>query len=113
MFPRKMHAAGDASSGKSAAAERDLEGGRPGHPIVKTCSGVVTGTGGLAHEDTLASARAGTSVLTAGRNSPKGAAAVTTVRHAEPGADVRFGLLDFANLKSIACCAVCAGSGRH
>lgn len=63
---------------------------------------VVTGTGGLGFEDALALARAGASVIVAGRNPQKGAEAVAAVKAAVPGAQIRFGQLDLANLASIA-----------
>lgn len=62
---------------------------------------VVTGTGGLGYEDALALARAGGEVILAGRNTDKGAAAVNQIRAAFPTANVRFELLDLANLASI------------
>lgn len=63
---------------------------------------VVTGTGGLGYEDALALARAGASVVIAGRNPQKGAEAVAAIRQAVPGGQVRFGKLDLASLASIA-----------
>ena len=65
-------------------------------------SAVVTGTGGLGYEDALALARAGASVVIAGRNPQKGAEAVAAIKNAVPGAQVRFGKVDLANLASIA-----------
>lgn len=65
-------------------------------------SAVVTGTGGLGYEDALALARAGGNVVIAGRNPGKGAEAVAAIRNAVPGAQVRFGEVDLANLASIA-----------
>jgi NAD(P)-dependent dehydrogenase (short-subunit alcohol dehydrogenase family) len=65
-------------------------------------SAVVTGTGGLGYEDALALARAGASVVIAGRNPRKGAEAVAAIRQAVPGAQVRFGMVDLASLSSIA-----------
>jgi NAD(P)-dependent dehydrogenase (short-subunit alcohol dehydrogenase family) len=66
------------------------------------CTAVVTGTGGLGYEDALALARAGASVVIAGRNPRKGAEAVAAIRQAVPGGQVRFGKVDLANLASIA-----------
>ncbi len=63
---------------------------------------VVTGTGGLGYEDALALARTGASVVIAGRNARKGDEAVNAIKEAVPGAQVRFGSLDLANLASIA-----------
>src|SRR5262245_33156026 len=63
---------------------------------------VVTGTGGLGYEDVLALARAGASVVIAGRNPEKGAEAVAAIKQAVPGGHVRFGRIDLASLASIA-----------
>ncbi|WP_077067084.1 SDR family oxidoreductase [Pseudorhizobium marinum] len=65
-------------------------------------SAVVTGTGGLGFETALALARAGASVVIAGRNLLKGAAAVSEILEAVPGAQIRFRQLDLASLASIA-----------
>ena len=65
-------------------------------------SAVVTGTGGLGFETALALTRAGANVVLAGRNLLKGAAAVTAIRGAVPGAQIRFGQVDLASLDSIA-----------
>lgn len=62
---------------------------------------VITGTGGLGLEDALALARAGADVIIAGRNSRKGAEAVTRVTSEVPNAKIRFEQVDLANLKSI------------
>lgn len=59
---------------------------------------VVTGTGGLGYEDAVALARAGSSVVIAGRNARKGAEAVDAIKKAIPGGQVRFGEVDLANL---------------
>lgn len=63
---------------------------------------VVTGTGGLGWEDSLALARAGAEVIIAGRNAQKGEEAVARIRAAVPGAAVRFGQVDLASLRSVA-----------
>jgi NAD(P)-dependent dehydrogenase (short-subunit alcohol dehydrogenase family) len=63
---------------------------------------VVTGTGGLGFETALVLTRAGASVVIAGRNPQKGAEAVGAIKRAVPGAQVRFGQVDLANLASIA-----------
>ena len=63
---------------------------------------VVTGTGGLGYEDALALSRAGATVVIAGRNPPKGAAAVAAIKRAVPGAQIRFGKVDLADLASVA-----------
>jgi len=65
-------------------------------------SAVVTGTGGLGFEDALALARAGASVVIAGRNPWKGAEAVAAIKRSVPQANIRFGKVDLANLASIA-----------
>jgi NAD(P)-dependent dehydrogenase (short-subunit alcohol dehydrogenase family) len=63
---------------------------------------VVTGTGGLGFEDALALARAGATVIVAGRDPSKGAAAVDRIRQNVPHANVSFDVLDLASLDSIA-----------
>jgi NAD(P)-dependent dehydrogenase (short-subunit alcohol dehydrogenase family) len=62
---------------------------------------VVTGTGGLGFEDALTLARAGASVIIAGRNPIKGADAVDRIRQRLSHAIVRFEALDLARLDSI------------
>jgi NAD(P)-dependent dehydrogenase (short-subunit alcohol dehydrogenase family) len=62
---------------------------------------VVTGTGGVGFEDALALARAGSDVIIAGRNLAKGAEAVSKICAENPSANVRFEVLDLANLASI------------
>lgn len=71
-------------------------------PSQRGRSAVVTGTGGLGYEDALALARAGASVVLAGRNPRKGADAVAAIAQAVPGAQVRFGEVDLASLASVA-----------
>ncbi|MGK6355393.1 oxidoreductase [Sphingomonas sp. DT-207] len=66
---------------------------------------VVTGTGGLGFEDALALARAGCETIIAGRNPRKGAEAIEKIRLQVPAAQVRFELLDLADLASVAACA--------
>ncbi|MBZ9936629.1 SDR family oxidoreductase [Mesorhizobium sp. BR1-1-16] len=63
---------------------------------------IVTGTGGLGFEDALALARAGASVVVAGRSAAKGAEALGRIRAAVPSAQVRFEQLDLASLASVA-----------
>ena len=63
---------------------------------------VVTGTGGLGFADALALARAGATVILAGRNPDKGAAGVAAIQAEVPGASIRFDRLDLASLASIA-----------
>ncbi len=61
---------------------------------------VTGGTGGLGFETGLQLARAGARVILAGRDSVKGAAAIAKI-HPTTRADVRFEMLDLANLTSI------------
>jgi NAD(P)-dependent dehydrogenase (short-subunit alcohol dehydrogenase family) len=70
-------------------------------PSQRDRTAVVTGTGGLGFQDALALARAGASVIIAGRSPAKGAAAVTQIRQEVSGAEVTFGLLDLASLDSV------------
>ncbi|MBY5558476.1 SDR family oxidoreductase [Rhizobium leguminosarum] len=63
---------------------------------------VVTGAGGLGYENAVALARAGASVVIAGRDSRKGAEAVVAIKNAVRSAQVRFGKVDLANLASVA-----------
>jgi NAD(P)-dependent dehydrogenase (short-subunit alcohol dehydrogenase family) len=63
---------------------------------------VVTGTGGLGLQYAFALARAGTSVIIAGRNASKGSDAVSRVRQAVSNAVVRFEQVDLASLASVA-----------
>lgn len=70
-------------------------------PSQKGRSAVITGTGGLGFEDALALARAGASVILAGRNALKGAEAVARIRAAKPDAQVGFEELDLADLASV------------
>lgn len=63
---------------------------------------VVTGTGGLGFEDALALARAGASVVIAGRNPKKGAEAIDAIHRDTPSAQVRFEAVDLASLDSVA-----------
>ncbi|CCV13952.1 SDR family oxidoreductase [Mesorhizobium sp. STM 4661] len=65
-------------------------------------SAVVTGAGGLGFETALALARAGASVVIAGRNPQKGADAVAAIKKAVPGAQARFGKVDLADRASVA-----------
>jgi len=71
-------------------------------PSQRGRTAVVTGTGGLGFEDALALARAGASVVIAGRNPAKGAAAVDRTRQIVACATVSFEELDLASLDSIA-----------
>lgn len=62
---------------------------------------VVTGTGGIGFHVSMALARAGATVIVAGRSAAKGAAAVEQITDALPRARVRFGSVDLASLESI------------
>jgi NAD(P)-dependent dehydrogenase (short-subunit alcohol dehydrogenase family) len=62
---------------------------------------VVTGTGGLGYECALALARAGATVILAGRNPAKGEASVRRILGEARGASVRFEQLDLASLASV------------
>lgn len=62
---------------------------------------IITGTGGLGYETALVLARAGGDITLASRNPAKGAAAVNKIRAAVPTANIRFEVLDLADLASI------------
>jgi len=62
---------------------------------------IVTGTGGLGQQVALDLARAGCSVIIAGRNPCRGAVAVGSIKRHVPDADVGFEELDLASLESI------------
>jgi NAD(P)-dependent dehydrogenase (short-subunit alcohol dehydrogenase family) len=70
-------------------------------PSQRGRTAVVTGTGGLGFEDALALARAGATVILAGRSRAKGLAAVQRIRQDAAGADVRFEEVDLASLASV------------
>lgn len=63
---------------------------------------IITGVGGLGFEDALALSKAGASVIIAGRDKSKGDAAVAKIREQVNDADIRFELVDLADLASIA-----------
>lgn len=63
---------------------------------------IVTGPGGLGYETALGLARAGATVLLAGRDAEKGARALAAIRAAAPDAQVSFAELDLADLSSVA-----------
>jgi NAD(P)-dependent dehydrogenase (short-subunit alcohol dehydrogenase family) len=63
---------------------------------------VVTGTGGLGYETSLALARAGAEVILAGRNATKGAASVARIKGQIASARISFARLDLASLGSVA-----------
>ena len=62
---------------------------------------VVTGAGGLGYEVAIALAGAGASIVLAGRNRERGEASLKKIRAAHQAADVRFELLDLADLASV------------
>jgi NAD(P)-dependent dehydrogenase (short-subunit alcohol dehydrogenase family) len=70
-------------------------------PSQKGRIAVITGAGGIGYETALEMARAGASVILAGRSEPKGETAITAIKAAIPGADVKFGVVDLASLSSI------------
>lgn len=70
-------------------------------PSQRGRTAVVTGTGGLGFEDALALARAGATVILAGRSRQKGLAAVQRIRQEVAGTDVRFEEVDLASLASV------------
>ncbi|WP_420128222.1 SDR family oxidoreductase [Longimicrobium sp.] len=70
-------------------------------PSQRGRTAVVTGTGGLGYEDALALARAGATVILAGRSRAKGLAAVQRIRQDVAGADLRFEEVDLASLASV------------
>jgi NAD(P)-dependent dehydrogenase (short-subunit alcohol dehydrogenase family) len=63
---------------------------------------VITGTGGLGYETALALAAAGADVILAGRNETKGRQSVAMILKLQPGAQIRFELLDLASLALVA-----------
>jgi NAD(P)-dependent dehydrogenase (short-subunit alcohol dehydrogenase family) len=82
-------------------------------PSQRGRSSVVTGTGGLGYETALALARAGGEVILAGRNADKGAAAVNQIRSDSGAGNVRFELLDLADLASIRAFGTRLRAQRH
>ncbi|SFN85600.1 SDR family oxidoreductase [Sphingomonas sp. OK281] len=71
-------------------------------PIQQGRTAIVTGTGGLGFEDALALARAGASVVVAGRSADKGSKALSRILALALSAQVRFEQLDLASLASVA-----------
>lgn len=71
-------------------------------PIQQGRTALVTGTGGLGFEEALALARAGASVVVAGRSADKGSKALSRILAMAPSAQVRFEQLDLASLASVA-----------
>ena len=70
-------------------------------PSQRGRTAVVTGTAGLGFEIAQALASAGGTVIVAGRNAQKGAAAVEQIRRGSRSDSVTFELLDLADLASI------------
>lgn len=70
-------------------------------PALDGKTAIVTGAGGLGFEDALALARAGASVIIAGRSLDKGEAAVNAILSQVSDADVSFEMLDLADLASV------------
>jgi NAD(P)-dependent dehydrogenase (short-subunit alcohol dehydrogenase family) len=70
-------------------------------PSQKGRIAIITGTGGLGLEDALMLAQAGAQVIIAGRNPTKGQTALDHVHQQVANANVRFEVLDLANLASI------------
>lgn len=70
-------------------------------PSQRGRTAVVTGTGGLGFEDALALADAGASVVVAGRDAAKGAAAVERINRSVGRASASFEHLDLASLDSV------------
>jgi NAD(P)-dependent dehydrogenase (short-subunit alcohol dehydrogenase family) len=82
-------------------------------PSQRGRTAVVTGVSGLGFETALALARAGGTVILAGRNAEAGAAAIAGIRAKVAGAQVRFEMLDLASLASVAAFAKRLGSERQ
>lgn len=70
-------------------------------PSQKGRSAIVTGTGGLGFETSLALAQAGAEVIIAGRSAKKGAAAADAIQQMAPSANIRFEAVDLASLQSV------------
>lgn len=70
-------------------------------PSLTGRTAIVTGTGGLGHQVAGDLARAGASVIVAGRNPYHGAVAVGTIERHVPNADVVFEEIDLASLGSV------------
>lgn len=72
-------------------------------PSLKGKNVIITGgAGGLGFEDALALAKAGATVIVAGRDAAKGETALAKIRSDVPSADVSFELIDLADLASVA-----------
>ncbi len=75
---------------------------------------IVTGaTGGLGYETALGLARRGATTVLAGRNSDKGARALSRIQRDVPAAKLRFELLDLASLASVADFAASVTVAQH
>jgi NAD(P)-dependent dehydrogenase (short-subunit alcohol dehydrogenase family) len=62
---------------------------------------VITGTGGIGYETALELTRAGAEVIMAGRNKDKGEEAISKIKKIIPTGNIRFEILDLAELVSI------------
>ena len=62
---------------------------------------VITGTGGISYETTLALARAGGEVIVAGRNRSKGESAIKKIQSSVISSNIHFEELDLADLASV------------
>ena len=70
-------------------------------PSQKGKSIVITGTGGIGYETALEMTRAGAEVIMAGRNISKGEEAISKIKAMIPFGNIRFEILDLADLASI------------
>lgn len=70
-------------------------------PSLKGRSVVITGTGGIGYETALELTRAGAEVIMAGRNKEKGEEAIKKINSLDPIGNIRFEMLDLADLESI------------
>lgn len=70
-------------------------------PSQKGRSVVITGTGGIGYETALALTGSGAEVIMAGRNRDKGDEAIKKIKQLVPDGNIRFEILDLADLVSI------------
>lgn len=70
-------------------------------PSQKGRSVVITGTGGIGYETALALTGSGAEVIMAGRNRDKGDEAIKKIKQLVPDGNIRFEVLDLADLVSI------------
>ncbi len=70
-------------------------------PSQKGRSVVITGTGGIGYETALALTGSGAEVIMAGRNREKGDEAIKKIKQLVPDGNIRFEILDLADLVSI------------